>query len=231
MSWCCDRDHDTPQWFINEAEFEEHVENEHPDYADGAGLGMFKEWCCIRRLRDANVCPVCNCVPQRVEMTMPKQVDHTARVNTEAAIPTTMLSREADATKELIKHVGEHVKQVGFMSVDYLQDNDEGAEQASGHASGGAEDYRNFLNNGEWVNGNWIPANSELAAYLDPDYLPSPGVGDRLQEDIPPLPEDYDWQLVRGWATKISQGHDSQPPPGPPITPVLKRQAFRPPVS
>lgn len=171
-SWCCDRGHDVPQWYTTEPEFDKHVKEEHADYADGAGLDMLKEWCGIQRLRGADVCPVCNCIPKEpYDITTPGQPGQVRALA--AAAAGISLTHEYDAHEALLKHVAEHVKQVGFMSIEYLQDNDEGGMQASGNASGGADDHRDSLEDGKWIDGEWVPTDPKLAAYIHPDLQQS----------------------------------------------------------
>jgi len=159
LLWCCDVDHDEV-WFTDGSKFEKHIQSDHPAHADSPSLEIFKERCEVQQSRGSDTCPVCNCTPDGVKIH-----------------------------EELIRHVAEHVKEVGFMSIDYLQDNNEGGEQASSNASGGAQDDQNSLAEGKWIQGEWVPTDKELAAYVDPETLLVPE-GPKL------LDEEYDWKYV-----------------------------------
>lgn len=179
MSWCCDRAHDEPLWFTDEVEFQKHVECKHSEYANGLAFNMFKESCEIRRLRHPNVCPVCNCIPEKIEKTAGQ--DPLA----DTGATTKSRTGQSDVCKELIMHVADHVKQAGFLSINYIRDYDEGGEQDSRNASGAADDaddaddHRKSLDGGAWIDGEWVSADAELAAYVDPEtleVLPAPAL-------------------------------------------------------
>ncbi|KAI7779590.1 hypothetical protein LA080_000702 [Diaporthe eres] len=58
-------------------------------------------------------------------------------------------------------------------SIVYIQDYDRGGEQGSRNASGGADGNQKSLDDCVWIDGEWAPADAELAAYIDTEILES----------------------------------------------------------
>ncbi|KAM0260506.1 hypothetical protein ACHAQJ_002739 [Trichoderma viride] len=183
ISWYCDRGHDEV-WFSNSDTLEEHIRSHHTDYSEGPELEMFKEWCEVRKSRRPYTCPVCNCIPQKIAIITGIQTGHGESHRASDQDRT-------DIRHELIRHVAEHVKQVGFMSVDYIKDNDEGSRPSSGTAPDGtAKSEEVFLEPGRWVEGDWIPTDTDHATHIDPQFLDDPEL---LVISEPPKQWDLDF--------------------------------------
>jgi hypothetical protein len=174
LNWRCG-DHDEPP-FTDEKEFEEHVKLKHSEHAESPELEIFKELCQVRQPRRPDTCPVCNCVPDKVA-------------------PISKSRGSDEIREELLLHVRDHIKEVGFMSIDYVrdydaEDHDVGEQQSSRVSLGGKDDNRMALEDGKWHHGEWVPADEDLASYVDPETLLVPSAPEMLKED-------YDWTEER----------------------------------
>ncbi|CAK7207179.1 hypothetical protein SEUCBS139899_009987 [Sporothrix eucalyptigena] len=93
--------------------------------------------------------------------------------------------------EELLKHIGLHLKEIGLLSVDYLDDNDEGASEASRYASAASLESRNYVPKAETVDGAWVFDDTGLADYVDVDYKSSDlPLADTQTNDLP------EWQVL-----------------------------------
>ncbi|KAK3994247.1 hypothetical protein QBC44DRAFT_392682 [Cladorrhinum sp. PSN332] len=197
-TWCCETEHE-PQWFIDEAEFETHVREKHPEEVpDEHALGSFKEWCEVRRSRKSNVCPVCNCVPE----SLAKITIQPSQANNESA----------HLREKLILHVAEHIKQVGFMSVAYLRDHDNGEDE--GKSVGKQASLNPKSGQGSFYKEDWTANRGKLAVstdnprYLDPDYT----YMDDCADEPPKANLDTTWSDVWQNVARLHQleQHDPQ---------------------
>ncbi|KAG6367137.1 hypothetical protein INS49_001320 [Diaporthe citri] len=82
--------------------------------------------------------------------------------------------------RPLMLHIADHVKRAGFLSIDYIQDYDQGGEQGSGDTSGGVDENQEPLDDRVWMDGQWVLADAELAAYRDPEILEVPSAPELL---------------------------------------------------
>ncbi|KAF2994772.1 hypothetical protein E8E14_002949 [Neopestalotiopsis sp. 37M] len=149
LKWYCNMGHDE-EHFKDEEAFEQHVESKHPEYSEGLALDGLKDWCSLKLPRPAYTCPVCNSIPEKVAKVL--NVDN-------EGVPS--LDFSEDTRTELLRHIAQHLKQVGLMSVDYLQDGDGTVSLLS------AEQSQRGLPDGAWIDGEWKPP---VGPYLDDDF-------------------------------------------------------------
>lgn len=149
LKWYCNMGHDE-EHFKDEEAFEQHVKSEHHEYSEGLALDGLKDWCSLKLPRPAYTCPICNSIPGKVPTVL--NVDDEGIQS---------LDFDEDTRAELLRHIAQHLKQVGFMSVDYLQDGDGTVSLLSDEQS------QRGLPDGAWIDGEWKPP---VAPYLDDDY-------------------------------------------------------------
>jgi len=117
----------------------------------------------VRQPRQPYACPVCNCVPEKLAAILPKTSELSAQ-------------ERANFREELLKHIAQHLKQIGFLSLVYLDDDADGGSQASRNVSGSADENHDWLAPGKWVEGEWISDVAETTFYWDPQFIDSMSV-------------------------------------------------------
>jgi hypothetical protein len=128
LSWSCNMGHDE-EWFDEEIAFRKHAEHWHPKYAKGPDLEDLKQWCEVRRPRPAQSCPICNSLPEKLSAIMAKDVV----ITSERSTPASSNQNEVSMRAELLRHIAQHLKAIGLMSITYLEDyeEDEDYEEAT----------------------------------------------------------------------------------------------------
>ncbi|KAL3462180.1 hypothetical protein BJX64DRAFT_259434 [Aspergillus heterothallicus] len=160
VHWCCELGHDE-KWFGHENEFEEHVRLQHREYSNEPELTVFKEWCETRLVRPPFTCPVCNCIPPKLEPVASQALRLQG---------SSQEIQESDGIREeLLRHIASHLKQMGFISLAYLNE-DEDEAPGSRNASGGEDDNKDLLSAGKWIDGEWIPTANSIVPSIDPEY-------------------------------------------------------------
>lgn len=159
--WCCDTNHEVLN-FDDEAAFDRHVMEQHPEYDTQSDVTLLKEWCQIRRDRPPYTCPICGCVPREIALIAPWLVEEDSfneLTKRKAKRPVQIRGDlDADFRRKLSLHVACHIKELGFMSIIYL---DDGSDDGSG-----AGQRPSTLLDEEWV---FPPSPSDLQ-HLDPDF-------------------------------------------------------------
>ncbi|CAK7237317.1 hypothetical protein SEUCBS140593_009919 [Sporothrix eucalyptigena] len=172
-SWWCDLDHDE-EWFSKEEDFERHMLARHADRIEGYDMDDVKELATAKQPRTRDTCPVCNCIPPKIKIA-----------------GTSARDSSAEEREELLKHISLHLKEIGLLSVDYLDANDEGASEASRYASAASLESRNYVPKAETVDGAWVFDDTGLANYVDVDYKSSDLLlVDTQTSDLP------EWQVL-----------------------------------
>ncbi|KAF4992963.1 hypothetical protein FDECE_13547 [Fusarium decemcellulare] len=189
--WCCDTDHDE-EYFDDQAAFDEHVKSQHPDYVAEDEIAELKEWCEIKRPRPPYTCPICNCIPEDVALIAPWLTQDPTSMTTSPGQPCqTGSDLEAGLRSRLARHVASHLKDIGFMSIIYLDDGEDGS-QASRVASGGADEYRITPDEGA------EPTNTHALDQDFPDYkIPRPPTP--LNEQL----FELDWNHVKDFSPSL----------------------------
>ncbi|KAI5925688.1 hypothetical protein F4810DRAFT_27119 [Camillea tinctor] len=144
---CCDMDHDELT-FEGEVDLEQHVKDEHPEFG-GPGLEILKGWCTITLPRPPHTCPICNSIP--------KELAHMLHLDKKGETTDPFNAQESHA--ELLRHIAQHLKKVGLITVRYLFDDDNNVGSRMSD-----EDNKKGLLQGEWVDGEWHPP---VVPYLD----------------------------------------------------------------
>ncbi|KEZ43237.1 hypothetical protein SAPIO_CDS4926 [Scedosporium apiospermum] len=159
--WCCDTNHEVLN-FDDEAAFDRHVMEQHPEYDTQSDITLLKEWCRIRRDRPPYTCPICGCVPREIALIAPWLVEEDSfneLPKRKAKRPVQIRGDlDADFRRKLSLHVACHIKELGFMSIIYL---DDGSDDGSG-----AGQRPSTLLDEEW---GFPPSPSDLQD-LDPDF-------------------------------------------------------------
>lgn len=182
--WCCEEDHDE-QWFDDEAALKKHIESEHPEYGEGLLLDGFKDMCEVRLPRPAHTCPICNSIPNKLAVILQPDAQ---------GLPTVAVDNEI-LRDELLRHIAQHLKEVGFMSIHYLEDGDDAESRAS------TDENKKGLPDGRWEDGEWVPP---VPPYLDRDFLDYGSVGDAE------FPFPVDWASLIPSATRFLEREPEQ---------------------
>ncbi|OIW24582.1 hypothetical protein CONLIGDRAFT_100429 [Coniochaeta ligniaria NRRL 30616] len=162
--WCCEGDgrHDEKRWFDDEAAVEQHIEKEHPEYDEGPELEAWKETCKLDLPpRPAHTCPICNSIPKNLADIIQPDAQ---------GLPTVVVTDIEGLRTELLRHVAQHLKEVGFKSIYYLYDA-EGEEESQVSVEKNKKD----LAGGLWdQDGELVPP---VPPYLDEEFADytSPG--------------------------------------------------------
>lgn len=117
--WCCDVEHDD-LYFEDEVEYDQHVQEVHPQYE--VEKFELKEWGELQKERPQYTCPICNRVPTELATIYPWLDDGKLAKPEATHVNTILLGREEIARNKLLLHIGTHLKQLGLMSVAYLED-------------------------------------------------------------------------------------------------------------
>lgn len=151
VKWRCAIEHGE-QWFDNKAAFDQHLEEQHHSVCpEGPKLEALKDSCEVSLERDPHACPICNAIPEKLANVL--KLDDQNQPTVEAD--------EEDLRSELLRHIAEHLKLIGFLSVEYLKDDDEIASRPS------MGETEKSLPQGQWVDGEWVPP---VPPYLDKEY-------------------------------------------------------------
>ncbi|XDG04957.1 hypothetical protein ABKA04_004572 [Annulohypoxylon sp. FPYF3050] len=153
ISWRCRECKECP-WFEDEAAIEEHIERQHPEYGEGPELEVQKALFEEKPPRPVHTCPICNLIPDKIEVVIQPNGQ---------GLPTVQISDKdlKSLRNELLRHVGEHLKQIGFMCIRYLNEEDDTDSQAS------TDEKRRGLPEGTWLDGEWTPP---VPPYMDDEY-------------------------------------------------------------
>ncbi|UKZ68493.1 uncharacterized protein TrAtP1_009526 [Trichoderma atroviride] len=153
--WCCDVDHDD-LYFEDEVEYDQHVQEIHPQ--SEAEKSELKEWGELQRERPQYTCPICNRVPRELATIYPWLEDGKLSKPEATNIDTMFHGREENAQNKLLLHIGTHLKQLGLMSVAYLEDEAEEEKIGSKRNSIPTDEYGNIL------------FTEDHPSYLDPQF-------------------------------------------------------------
>ncbi|KAG5766364.1 hypothetical protein H9Q72_005583 [Fusarium xylarioides] len=157
-SWCCDTDHEE-QYFEVESEFDEHVREAHRNYGEEDEIVELKEWCEVRRARPPYTCPICGCVPEDIVTVAPWAIQQPSAKQDPQPDQGSGYS-QADLRACLLRHIAAHLKTVSFMSIIYLDDEEDVPQP---HSVGFEEaDNNNSLANGEQDLGQIGGSNEEI---------------------------------------------------------------------
>ncbi|EPE02713.1 hypothetical protein F503_04062 [Ophiostoma piceae UAMH 11346] len=181
-SWSCDLDHNE-EWFSKEEDYESHMLARHSDQINGYEMDDLKELASAKQPRTWDTCPICNCIPLTVKTTS----TNARGISTE---------KRQQGREELLKHIGQHLKEIGLLSVGYLDDNDAGDSEASRNASVASLRSRDYVPKAETVDNAWVFDDSGLVDYVDIDYKSSDLLFTDTQTNN--LPE---WQVL--WKTDL----------------------------
>ncbi|KAL7931976.1 hypothetical protein V8C35DRAFT_323237 [Trichoderma chlorosporum] len=114
LGWCCDVEHDD-QYFGDEVEYDQHVRGIHPECE--AEKAELKEWGELQRERPAHICPICSRVPIELA-SIYSLLDEGKLAETDVTLP----EREEIARNKLLLHIATHLKELGLISVAYVED-------------------------------------------------------------------------------------------------------------
>ncbi|KAK1237936.1 hypothetical protein MKX08_002515 [Trichoderma sp. CBMAI-0020] len=153
--WCCDVEHDD-LYFEDEEEYDQHVQEIHPQYE--AEKSELKEWGELQRERPQYTCPICNHVPRELATIHPWLEDGKRSKPVATNIDTMLHGREEIARNQLLLHIGTHLKQLGLMSVAYLEDDVEEERRGSKRNSIPTDEHGNIL------------FTEDPPSYLDPQF-------------------------------------------------------------
>ncbi|KAG5804767.1 hypothetical protein H9Q74_010283 [Fusarium xylarioides] len=157
-SWCCDTDHEE-QYFEVESEFDEHVREAHRNCGEEDEIVELKEWCEVRRARPPYTCPICGCVPEDIATVAPWAIQQPSAKQDPQPDQGSGYS-QADLRACLLRHIAAHLKTVSFMSIIYLDDEEDVPQP---HSVGFEEaDNNNSLTNGEQDLGQIGGSNEEI---------------------------------------------------------------------
>ncbi|KAI1744743.1 caspase domain-containing protein [Xylaria scruposa] len=191
LGWCCDIEHDDKN-FNNEDEYDQHVQEIHP--GNESERFELKKWSELQRKRPPYICPICNCVPEELANIFPEL--RQSKLDDLAAIAeVTLRVQSKRARDKLLLHIGTHLKQLGLMSVEYLEDNAD--DSSMGSKSGTVTTNKD----------------GKLLLVEDPqDYL-DPEFKDYIVPPEPKLLEggDVDWSRVKYLGVEnacTEDGHD-----------------------
>ena len=184
-SWC-GLDHDE-EWFSNERDYESHMLARHANQFEGYDMDDMKELASAKQPRTWNTCPVCNCVPPIIKNTS----TNARGISTDGR----------QQREDLLKHIGQHLKEIGLLSVGYLDDDDGGDPEASRNASVASLRSRNYVPKAGMFDGAWAFDDTGLADYVDVDYKSSDVLLTDTQRSDLPLAETHtsslpDWQVL-----------------------------------
>ncbi|KAK4206847.1 hypothetical protein QBC37DRAFT_457423 [Rhypophila decipiens] len=154
IRWHCQACEGEDQWFEEEEAIEMHIEQMHPEYSKGPELEAWKETFEVKAPRPAYTCPVCNSIPDKLAAILKPDAE---------GRPTAVATNDESLRNELLKHIAQHLKEIGLVSIHFLYDADEDA--ASSRAS--AANNINSLPAGRWLDGNLVPP---VPSYLDEEY-------------------------------------------------------------
>ena len=187
VSWCCELDHDE-EWFNEEQAFEAHVKDHHHEYSSDSELADLKELSMVRQPRQIYLCPVCNCIPEKIEVIISKA-------------PESLTQERRDLREELLNHVKQHLIQIGFLTIAYLDDEAVGDSEASRNVSGRADENHDWVRRAKWVEGTWIFDDAGLSTYWDWEFT---SLESEPDNDAKPPEAEEDWEYV--WESEIFNG-------------------------
>ncbi|KLO82179.1 Uncharacterized protein LW93_9362 [Fusarium fujikuroi] len=129
ISWCCDIGHEE-QYFETERDFDEHLRTSHQDYGEEDEIAELKEWCEFRRARPPYTCPICGCVPEDIATVAPWLIQRTS--TKQDPQPGQGRSYPESALRaSLLRHIASHLKTLSFMSIIYLDDEEDNSQPHS----------------------------------------------------------------------------------------------------
>ncbi|KAG4255639.1 serine/threonine protein kinase [Fusarium proliferatum] len=129
ISWCCDTGHEE-QYFETVRDFDEHLRTSHQDYGEEDEIAELKEWCEFRRARPPYTCPICGCVPEDIATVAPWLIQRTStkqdpQPDQGRSYPESVLRAS------LLRHIASHLKTLSFMSIIYLDDEEDNSHPHS----------------------------------------------------------------------------------------------------
>ncbi|RKL50911.1 hypothetical protein BFJ72_g364 [Fusarium proliferatum] len=129
ISWCCDTGHEE-QYFETERDFDEHLRASHQDHVEEDEITELKEWCQFRRARPPYTCPICGCVPEDIATVYPWLIQRTS--TKQDPQPDQGRSYPESALRaSLLRHIASHLKTHSFMSIIYLDDEEDNSQSHS----------------------------------------------------------------------------------------------------
>lgn len=154
-SWCCDGDGEHDEMtFDDETSIELHISEQHPEHSEDLELEVWKESCKISTPRPEHACPICNMIPEKISNILKPNDQGQSTV---AALP----HERNNHRLELLRHVAQHLKEIGLMSIHYLYE--EGEEGAGSDMTDRVESRASLAENlkglaaGKWEDGEWVP--------------------------------------------------------------------------
>ncbi|KAI6774803.1 hypothetical protein HG530_001561 [Fusarium avenaceum] len=138
INWCCDTGHEE-QFFNDQALFDNHIETHHQDLNTVDEVAELRDWGEIRRPRPPYTCPICSCVPDDIATIAPWLIQNSMLMHNLERPHNTTEDIDDELRSRLSRHIASHLIGLGFMSIAYLDDSEDGSE-ASRVASDGASE-------------------------------------------------------------------------------------------
>lgn len=158
-------------------QFDSHIRNNHTELDTESDIAQFREWCEIKLPRLPHLCPICNCIPEKIAV-----VKDSLLKSPNVTGPGDARMNSIEFQQELINHIGSHLKELGMMSIEYLDENENGSNASKQHeVSSGTNRDRLML--------------VDQTDALDPQY------GDYMSPSgPPPLDIVVDWSRVKDFS-------------------------------
>jgi len=122
LQWCCDLDHKHSGeiFFDEEEEYDQHFKEEHHDLQNESDVLKLRSK--LRKIRPDYTCLICSMIPKNLEHVIPFLE---GKVSSQSAAAGKARSPEC-ARKDLIHHIGVHLKSFGLAYLAYFRDDAEG---------------------------------------------------------------------------------------------------------